>query len=46
MEFEHLFVYVLIKPVLAGSFALEDAHLIHLLLSAVSVRTKRIFQEF
>lgn len=46
MEFEHLFVYALVEPSLAGFFALEDADLIHLLLSAVSIRTERNFQEF
>lgn len=35
MEFEHLFLYVLVEPRLAGSSALEDADLIHLLLNAV-----------
>lgn len=39
MEFEHVFVYVLVEPILAGSFVLEDADLIHLLLSAVSLGT-------
>lgn len=39
MEFRHVFVYVLVEPILTGSFALEDADLIHLLLSDVSLGT-------
>lgn len=46
MEFEHLFVYVLVEPSVAGSFALEAVNLIHLLLTAVSIRTERNFEEF
>lgn len=39
-------MYVLVESSLAGSFALEDADLIHLLLSAVSVRPERNFRNF